>query len=157
MKRTLKTARPAIWTTRDGREIPVTQLGDQHLVNCLKLIEEVVTQRKVSIDIETSGTDEAIKLTSVERHPDRTIYRYEKIVPADGGRYLKMGGTVRIPARVVSSTQKRTLSADRLAPYGVLVLEAVRRGLFEWSSQRKYLTPTGTAVGKKLEHSQEER
>lgn len=29
----------AIWTTKDGTEIPVTHLGDQHLANCIELLE----------------------------------------------------------------------------------------------------------------------
>lgn len=32
---------PPVWITRDGRRIPIPQLANQHLVNCILLIQRL--------------------------------------------------------------------------------------------------------------------
>lgn len=82
-----------IWLTHDGRKIPVTDLGDQHLVNILT------------------------KMEKNRRGEDTLTPRFH--------------------------------NALMKAMYGPLVIEAVRRGLFEWNYNRKYLSPTLDAIVRK--------
>jgi hypothetical protein len=80
------------WTTNDGRVIPVTELGDQHLVNILKKME----LNRAGIDTPT---------------------------PRFGPKIMQQ--------------------------YGELVIEGIRRGLFEWNANRKYLTPIMESIRSK--------
>jgi len=73
-----------VWRTNDNRLIPVTELGDQHLINILKKME---------------------------------MNRQGKDTP-----------TPRFSVHIMSEF------------YGDLVIEAVRRGLFDWTPDRKYLS-----------------
>jgi hypothetical protein len=73
----------------DGRVLKVAEIGDNHLVHCLQMIER-----------------------------NRT--------------------GIRTPAGM--------LPPDHMRMYGVLVIEAMSRGLFDWSKERKYLTATENQI-----------
>lgn len=94
MKRTKrKTKTPSrCWRTADRRLIPISQLGDQHLVYILIRVEENIT------------------------HNDTAIHT------------------------------KRGLPDDLIALYPELVIEGIRRGLFHWVLERKYLNAAVTKI-----------
>jgi len=126
------------WTTKDGRSIEVRYLGDKHLVNILKICEESLGLNPQASAATTSLSDARLgdiaiagmripttaKVTQIDRNSDGTTeYR---IVDYDHGPHRFFRDDVD----------------DRLKLYGECVLEAVRRGLFDWSVDRKYLSAT---------------
>jgi hypothetical protein len=74
--------RKGLWITADKREIPIKDLGDQHLVNILNMAE------------------------------------------------TNLRGF---------TTASGTLPREHMNQYGALVAEAMRRGLFNWVTDRKYI------------------
>ena len=160
------------WTTKDGRSIEVRYLGDKHLVNILKICEESLGLNPQASAATTSLSDARLgdiaiagmripttaKVTQIDRNSDGTTeYR---IVDYDHGPHRFFRDDVLLAGRRVhqafvtgrssrnsdgsarAEASRKKIPDDRLKLYGECVLEAVRRGLFDWSVDRKYLSAT---------------
>lgn len=96
----------ATWTTRGGEVIPVAQMGDQHLINTLRLLERHAEARY---------------------EHDLTI-----LICADPGGEMAQDAVAHELATLEAMTPLEYL-AQRAPVYKALVWHARRRGL-EWRS-----------------------